>query len=295
MLKTVHFQVPDDKNLTVGQFLQRQGISNKAISALKKQDKALLLNNEPCFTNRYIQKGDIITVSLNEENRQENIIPIKMNLTIVYEDDDLIILDKGKDCTVHPSVKYFDCTLANGLAYYFQSKNQDVCIHCITRLDKDTTGLVLFAKNKLSAHYLSQMIAKKEIQKTYLALVQGKPILDKGTIDAPIGRKEKGNILRAVDFTSGKTAVTHYQLIKYNPVNDISLVKCLLETGRTHQIRVHMLYINHPLIGDNLYNKNNKQLDRQALHCCELSFIHPFTKQLLTVYNDIPQDMQKLI
>lgn len=295
MQRTLHFEITDNKQLTVGQYLQDQGISHKAICTLKIQENALLLNNIPCFTNKTLEKGDHLTITLNETNNLENIIPVKMELNIVYEDDDLIIIDKPKDITVHPSIKYFDCTLSNGLAYYFQNNNQDICIHCITRLDKDTTGLTLFAKNRLSANYLSQMIAGKQIEKTYYALSCGKLEYDNITVDAPIARLNKGNILRTVNFENGKKAISHFQLLKYNFQNDISLIKCLLETGRTHQIRVHLLYLGHPLIGDELYNKNNHQLDRQALHCGKLKFIHPLTKQLVEIESKLPEDMNKLI
>lgn len=295
MQRTLHFEITDNKQLTVDQYLQDHGISHKAICTLKTQENAILLNNISCFTNKILEKGDHLTITLNETNNLENIIPVKMELDIVYEDEDLIIVDKPKNITVHPSIKYFDCTLSNGLAYYFQKNNQDICIHCITRLDKDTTGLTLFAKNRLSANYLSQMIAEKQIEKTYYALSCGKLEHENITVDAPIARLNKGNILRNVDFENGKRAVSHFHLLKYNSQNDISLIKCILETGRTHQIRVHLLYLGHPLIGDELYNKNNHQLDRQALHCGKLKFIHPLTNQLIEIESKLPEDMNKLI
>ena len=294
MLKTLTYVIETTSQPTISQFLLDQGISKKAISTMKLQDKAILVNNLPCFTIHHLQKGDILKIAIDENSNDENIIPTKMDLNILYEDEDLIILDKPYNLTVHPSKKYFTNTLSNGLAYYYQNQGKDICTHCITRLDKDTSGLTLFAKNRISANYLSKMISEKKIEKTYYALVAGQFDSDFGTIEAPIARVCKGNILRTID-PNGKKAITHYKVIKYNEKNDISLVECKLETGRTHQIRVHLKYLSHPIIGDDLYNKTDKRLNRQALHCGKLSFIHPLSNKLIEVKSQLPNDMACLI
>ncbi len=294
MLKTITYLIETESQPTVSQFLLDQGISKKAISTMKLQENSILVNELAVFTIYRLQKGDKLKISIDENSDEENIVPIKMDLNILYEDDDLIIIDKPYGLTVHPSKKYFTDTLSNGLAYYYQSQNKDICTHCITRLDKDTSGLTLFAKNRISANYLSKMIANKEIKKTYYALVAGKFEHEIGTIDAPIARLSKGNILRTVD-ANGKRAITHYKVIKYNQADNISLVECILETGRTHQIRVHLNYLSHPIVGDDLYNKTDKRLNRQALHCGKLSFTHPLTNEKIEIVSQLPSDMASLI
>ena len=218
-----------------------------------------------------------------------------MDLDILYEDDDIVIVNKSADITVHPSKKYFTNSLVNGLTYYYQNKNMDVKLHCITRLDKETSGCVLFAKNRIAANCLSNMVKQKEISKTYLSLASGKVSKQHFLISAPISRISKGNILRCVDFQTGKEALTECFLLGYYPSNDISLLKCLLHTGRTHQIRVHLQYINHPIVSDSLYNKSCNLLLRQGLHCYNIKFIHPISHQLIDVTSQLPADLKQVL
>ena len=218
-----------------------------------------------------------------------------MDLNILYEDDDIVIVNKSADITVHPSKKYFTNSLVNGLTYYYQNKNMDVKLHCITRLDKETSGCVLFAKNRIAANCLSNMVKQKEISKTYLSLASGKVSKQHFLISAPISRVSKGHILRCVDFQTGKEALTEFFLLGYYPSNDISLLKCLLHTGRTHQIRVHLQYINHPIVSDSLYNKSCNLLLRQGLHCYNIRFIHPISHQLIDVTSQLPADLKQVL
>ena len=171
----------------------------------------------------------------------------------------------------------------------------DVKLHCITRLDKETSGCVLFAKNRIAANCLSNMVKQKEISKTYLSLASGKVSKQHFLISAPISRVSKGNILRCVDFQTGKEALTEFFLLGYYPSNDISLLKCLLHTGRTHQIRVHLQYINHPIVSDSLYNKSCNLLLRQGLHCYNIRFIHPISHQLIDVTSQLPADLKQVL
>lgn len=285
----------EEGNITIKDFLLSNNISSKAISTLKKQVDGILVNGKGQFTNYKLQPNDILSINLDENNDYENIIATKMDLNILYEDDDIVIVNKSADITVHPSKKYFTNSLVNGLTYYYQNKNMDVKLHCITRLDKETSGCVLFAKNRIAANCLSNMVKQKEISKTYLSLASGKINKQHFLISAPISRISKGNILRCVDFQTGKEALTECFLLGYYPSNDISLLKCLLHTGRTHQIRVHLQYINHPIVSDSLYNKSCNLLLRQGLHCYNIRFIHPISHQLIDVTSQLPADLKQVL
>ena len=294
MKKNMTYRI-EEGNITIKDFLLSNNISSKAISTLKKQVDGILVNGKGQFTNYKLQPNDILSINLDENNDYENIIATKMDLNILYEDDDIVIVNKSADITVHPSKKYFTNSLVNGLTYYYQNKNMDVKLHCITRLDKETSGCVLFAKNRIAANCLSNMVKQKEISKTYLSLASGKVSKQHFLISAPISRISKGNILRCVDFQTGKEALTECFLLEYYPSNDISLLKCLLHTGRTHQIRVHLQYINHPIVSDSLYNKSCKLLLRQGLHCYNIRFIHPISHQLIDVTSQLPADLKQVL
>lgn len=294
MKKNMTYRI-EEGNITIKDFLLSNNISSKAISTLKKQVDGILVNGKVQFTNYKLQPNDILSINLDENNDYENIIATKMDLNILYEDDDIVIVNKSADITVHPSKKYFTNSLVNGLTYYYQNKNMDVKLHCITRLDKETSGCVLFAKNRIAANCLSNMVKQKEISKTYLSLASGKVSKQHFLISAPISRISKGNILRCVDFQTGKEALTECFLLEYYPSNDISLLKCLLHTGRTHQIRVHLQYINHPIVSDSLYNKSCNLLLRQGLHCYNIRFIHPISHQLIDVTSGLPADLKQVL
>lgn len=294
MKKNMTYRI-EEGNITIKDFLLSNNISSKAISTLKKQVDGILVNGKVQFTNYKLQPNDILSINLDENNDYKNIIATKMDLNILYEDDDIVIVNKSADITVHPSKKYFTNSLVNGLTYYYQNKNMDVKLHCITRLDKETSGCVLFAKNRIAANCLSNMVKQKEISKTYLSLASGKVSKQHFLISAPISRISKGNILRCVDFQTGKEALTECFLLGYYPSNDISLLKCLLHTGRTHQIRVHLQYINHPIVSDSLYNKSCNLLLRQGLHCYNIRFIHPISHQLIDVTSQLPADLKQVL
>ena len=189
-------------------------------------------------------------------------------------------------------------SLANGLAYYFEKQGIPFVFRCITRLDRDTSGLVLVAKHSVCAGMLSAGLAckndpEKGIVREYLAIVRGEVVPSQGTITAPISRKEGSIMERTVDFEKGDTAVTHYKTVKTE--NGHSLVSLSLETGRTHQIRIHMKYLGFPLVGDFLYNPDTEWIDRQALHSCRLSFFHPFLEKRLEFTAPLPEDMAHII
>lgn len=188
---------------------------------------------------------------------------------------------------VHPSAGNYENTLANGIAWYFAEKGEDFVYRCINRLDRDTTGALILAKNPLSAAILSVQMKKRQIRRTYLALVDGL-LPDAGTINAPIARMEGSVITREVNFETGESAITHYERLAAG--KEYSLAELHLETGRTHQIRVHMKYIGHPLPGDYLYNPDYRRINRQPLHSYQLEFTHPITGKVMLFIAPLPID-----
>ena len=275
------------KNITA--FLKEQGYSRHMFTHLKRTENGILKNGKWAYTSEKLLEGDALTVHIVEESSSSQIVPVKMELVIVYEDEDILILDKAADMPIHPSINNYENTLANGLAYYFSSKGVAFTYRCINRLDRDTTGLLIIAKNMLSAAILSDMVKSRNIHREYLAVAQGETP-ESGIIDAQIDRKENSAIERIIDFERGERAVTHYRRLAFK--NGYSLVSLKLETGRTHQIRVHMKYLGYPLPGDFLYNPRYSRINRQALHSHRLEFDHPITKEKLIFTSPLPADMQ---
>ena len=283
-----------DENLpcTVGDFLKQKGFSRQIIIQLKKTSQGILVNNQWAYVRTPLRTNDILTLRLLEEAPSENIVPVSLPLDIIYEDEDILLINKPADMPVHPSINNYDNTLANGIAHYYKMQGETFVFRCINRLDRDTTGLLIIAKNALSASILSNQMKKREIHRTYLAVVSGNPKKDTDTITAPIARKENSAIERCIDFQNGEQAVTHYQVITSR--EDYSLLKLSLETGRTHQIRVHMKYIGNPLLGDYLYNPDFSKIQRVALHSYRLNFIHPITEKNMDFSIPLPEDMANL-
>ncbi|WP_099467579.1 RluA family pseudouridine synthase [Konateibacter massiliensis] len=293
MNRTLTYTItPQYAGYLIGDFLRAHGYSRHLIIHLKQTEKGILQNGEWAYINSALNPNDTLTIQIIEEETSEHIIPVKMELSIVYEDEDILVINKAADMPVHPSINNYDNSLANGLAFYFKEQNLPFVFRCINRLDRDTTGLVLLAKNMYSGCVLSDMVKNREIHREYLAVTEGK-LEDSGTVDAPIGRKDDSIIERCIDFENGQTAVTHYTRIDYK--NSFSLASIVLETGRTHQIRVHMKHIGHPLPGDFIYNPDYSRIKRQALHSHKLSFLHPVTKKAMTFSVPLPEDMKLLL
>lgn len=288
---TDHFISP----LPVNHFLKQKGFSSQNLVQLKKDPTAVQANGIPCFMNHILQPGDTLTLHIHEEHSSEKIPPVELPLDIIYEDEDLMVINKPAGMPIHPSMNNYYNSLANSLAYYFAQQNCPFVFRCINRLDRDTSGLTIVAKHYVSAGMLSTMIANKAssgITREYLAIVKGSVLPSEGTITAPLGRKEGSIIERCVDFEKGESAVTHYKLL--DEKNRHSLVSLILETGRTHQIRIHMKYLGYPLIGDYLYNLDMEQIQRQALHAWKLSFVHPITGEKMQFTAPLPEDMAKV-
>ncbi len=292
---TYHIDANFEGN-TILQFLKKKLYTDKAIIALKKTPEGILLNGVWAYVNQKISSGDILTVKLLENESSEKIVPEKLNINIVYEDEDILVVNKPANMPVHPSQNHYTGTLANGIAGYFATQNKPFIFRCVNRLDRDTTGLTILCKHQLASGILSDMVSKRLIKRTYLAICKDNGMLpEKGVIDAPIARKEGSTIERIVDFEKGEHAVTHFRRISHHADKRISLIQLQLETGRTHQIRVHMKHIGHPLIGDDLYGTDCTLIQRQALHSYSLQFIHPITLEEMYFKQELPEDMGDIL
>ena len=280
MKREFKYTIRDDYNQkTVKYFLLNEiGLSNSSIKMLKLQDDGILLNGNRVYVNKVLNTGDYLEINISDL-KESSIIPVKGNIDILYEDDDILVVDKPPYMPVHPSKDHVEDSLANIVVSYYNSNNLSPVFRCVTRLDKNTSGVVLIAKNALSHDMLRKQLISHEIKKTYHALVHG--ITDSfGIIDEPIMRPNYATIKREVSV-NGVPAITRYKTIK--TVNDISFLELYPETGRTHQIRVHMAYIGHPLCGDFLYGIEDDGYKRQMLHAYQISFIHPISKTPISI------------
>ncbi len=286
MRKKLVFYVPNEcDNMRAQRFLRgRCGLSARIITQLKREKDGILMDGKILRTIDCVQAGKTVVINLPSENT--TVEPIKGNLKIAYEDDYILIADKPPLMPVHPVKQHQTDTLANIVAYYCREKNDSFVFRAVNRLDKDTSGLVIIAKNKFCAHAL-----KNSVQKIYYAICEG-IISASGTVNAPIGLTEGSKIVREVR-SDGMPSITHYTPILAG--DNFTFTELWLETGRTHQIRCHMSSIGHPLLGDDLYGGGLELITRQALHCGEISFIHPVTKESLNIKAELPLDMQKII
>lgn len=287
------YKVIDNKYENLKQILKLEfGLSDRLLLRLKT-NKKIFINDKIAFINDLIHLNDTISVLIDFEEDNSNIVPTQMNLNIVYEDEFMLILNKPAGIAIHPSCMHFDNSLSNGVRYYFDSIGLKKKIRPVNRLDKDTSGLVVFAKNEYIQECLVNQMKSKIFKKEYLAILNGILENKTGIINAPIAREENSIIKRCVR-KDGDISITHYEVVKILE-NNMCLVKFILETGRTHQIRVHSSYIGHPIIGDTLYGSFSDLISRQALHSYRIEFIHPIFKEKMTFEIDLPDDMLKLI
>lgn len=281
----------DEAGWTVRDVLQRRmGMSRKLLSKLKLSD-GVLLNDAPVHVNVPVAAGDRLIARMAEEE-SDDILPQAIPIVILYEDEDLLALDKPAGRIVHPTHGHYTDTVANGVVYYWLEKGERHRFRPVHRLDQETSGVLLIAKNKYAHHQLSEQLIRHETKKVYSAIVWGRLNPAKGTINAPIDRSEEDRKIRVVT-PSGYPAITHYEAVE--EYRDASLVRIRLQTGRTHQIRVHMKYLGHPLIGDRMYgNGIDAGIGRHALHAASLGFHHPRTREWLELYSPLPADMESL-
>ena len=289
MDRIFHYQITEnEQNTTVLDFLRKKGFSRHILSSMKADKEALTRNGQRIGGREHLLAGDHFRVRLLETIDSDGIVPVSMPLSILYEDEDILVINKPADMPVHPSIGNYTNTLANGVAAYLDAKDEHSPFRCINRLDRDTSGALILAKNAFSAAVLSTQMRNRQIRRTYLAVVEG-ITPPNGTISAPISRVDDSVIERHVDFLHGEPAVTHYERLETK--NEHSLLEIHLETGRTHQIRVHMGYIGHPLPADYLYHPVYDCFKRQPLHSLQLEFRHPVTDKSMCLLAPVPEDM----
>ena len=357
MERTLRYTITtEEAGQSVHSFLRRHGYSRHILSSMKPHPDAVRLNGAAVYMSQILQPGDVLSIRLRDEESSENVVPAPVPFRIVYEDEDILVIDKPAGVAIHPAPGHPAETLANGVAYYFQQKGIPYVFRCINRLDRDTTGLLILANHALSASVLEQDLLSRRIHRTYLAIAEG-ILPEAGTIDLPISRKKGSLIKRCIDPENGDRAVTHFRTLQtlclplpdpagpvcpgfptcmpasaagYEPLHDngsavscspadCSLVELHLDTGRTHQIRVHLTAKGHPLLGDTLYNPRYQALypfdplqsgskpsdaflrlypcclPRQALHSWKLEFRHPVTGEALQFTSPLPEDFQRCI
>lgn len=258
-----------------------------------KNNNCIFINNQCVPIYFLISPGDFLAIKENFIEDSSNIVPNpNIILNILYEDDFLLIVDKPANTSVHPSILHYENSLSNGVKYYFDKIGLKKKIRPVNRLDKDTSGIVIFAKNEYIQECLIRQMNDNSFNKKYIAILSG--ILDKdfGTIVAPIARKENSIIERCVS-DDGDVAITNYKVL--NRFNGMTCVEYILETGRTHQLRVHSNYIGHPIVGDSLYGLPSKLISRQALHAYSVSFIHPIFKTQIHITSELPLDILNIM
>jgi 23S rRNA pseudouridine1911/1915/1917 synthase len=271
-------------------YLSENEFINKSRSYVQNliKDQHILVNNQKIKTGYLLKTGDVITI-FEVEPVTLDIKPVDLDLDIVYEDDDLLVINKPVGLVVHPASSYHEPTLVHGLMHqvdHLSSINGVIRPGIVHRIDKDTSGLLVVAKNDQAHQLLSEQLKYHKIKRTYLALVYHDFKENEGTIDAPIARHPKNRLKMAI-VDDGKRSITHFKVLKR--YGDYTLLSCELETGRTHQIRVHMAYINHPIVGDPLYGPRQTIGNQgQFLHATQLSFMHPIKKEHMTFTADMP-------
>ncbi len=281
----------NDEDMTLKEvLLNKLNFSVRSLSKMKRE-QSVLVNGEFKKPSAKIKKGDLIEVKIDED--MANFEAQNLNLDIIYDDFDIIMVNKPPFMVVHPTKSHYDNTIANGVTDYIIKKDEKVKVRFVNRLDMNTSGLVIVAKNAYAHHTLSQDMSNDKVEKTYITVVKGIVTNDKGTINQPIYRPTEDSIKRVVD-DRGQESITHYKVIER--LKDATVLEVKLETGRTHQIRVHMNYLGHGIIGDELYGYVNEELiNRQALHAYRLDFDQPRTKEKLSFKAELPRDIKNLI
>ena len=299
MNRTLEYQITEkEQGFSVKQYLKSKGYSTQNMIQLKKNENCVLVNHAPAYMTHRLISGDLLTIHITEENSSEKIIPVELPLDIIYEDEDVIVVNKARGMVVHPAAGNYSGTLVNALLYHCKNLsgiNGVIRPGIVHRLDKDTSGIMICAKNDAAHLSLSQQIQAKTARRTYLAVVRGNIKTDSGTIETQIARDKNDRKKMAVVKENGREAITDYEVVER--FGKYTLVRCKLRTGRTHQIRVHMEYLGYPLVGDPKYSplKTPFAIKGQALHSQTLEFTHPRTGERLTFEAPLPEDMQKII
>ena len=290
----MRFEFTADEHVKVKTFLKKHEVSKGLLAKIKFRGGQILVNGQPQNATYLLDIGDIVIIDIPAEEGFETLEAIDYPLEFLFEDDHFLILNKPFGIASIPSVNHSN-TIANYIkGYYVKQAYENQQVHIVTRLDRDTSGLMLFAKHGYAHARLDKQLQKKAIEKRYFALVKGAGVLEpQGNIIAPIARDIDSIITRRV-AKGGKYAHTEYKIVK--SFGDIHLVDIRLHTGRTHQIRVHFSHIGFPLLGDDLYGGSLEHgIERQALHCHFLSFYHPFLEEQLEISSPLPDDFKNLI
>lgn len=268
-----------------------KSISKGALADIKFSGGKLLVNGQESTVRKEVSEGDQVIVQFPPEEVSSHMESINIPIDIVFEDDHLLVVNKPAGIPTIPSRYQTNGSLAQGVLHYYEENQISSTFHAVNRLDKDTSGLVMIAKHRFAHALFSEQQRKKTIKRTYIAGAQGLLNLKRGTIDANIGRNPESLIERMVR-SDGQRAVTHYELLNERGGN--SVVALRLETGRTHQIRVHMAHLGHPLLGDDLYGGPQDLIMRQALHSWKVEFYHPFQERVMALKAPLPEDLQQL-
>lgn len=273
-------------------FLAESGISRRTLTAVKYKGGEILVNGEEKTVRQELQAGDVVTVIFPPEKPAKGLIPEDGELCVLYEDESVLILDKPSGQATIPSRDAPSGTLANFVAGKFRAEGTPATVHVVTRLDRDTSGIVCIAKNRHIHHLMSGKMQAGGVLKRYEAIVRGMFSNRKFFIDEPIGRRE-GSIIERMVRPDGLRAITEVRVLETTGTRgeEFTRLSVILHTGRTHQIRVHLAHIGHPLEGDTLYGGNAERIGRQALHCAGLSFSHPLTGAPVEVCSPVPEDM----
>lgn len=270
-------------------------LSSKMITKLKKAENGIMLCNKQVTVRELLKENDVLQLALHDTEASPNIVPSPLPLSIIFEDNDILIVNKPAGMPTHPSINHYEDTLANAVAYHYLKNNIPFVFRPIIRLDRNTSGLVLIAKNKNSAKILTDSMQNGEFEKTYIAILDSE-LMQSGKIEAYINRPENDIIKRQIcsqNDTGAQYSLTYYEIIKAE--NGHTLVYAYPKTGRTHQLRLHFKHIGAPICGDGLYSDLPHEINRHALHATKLSFPHPVTKETISFSCPPPNDMEELI
>lgn len=293
MTDFIHKVTTEDEGLEVREIMRNYFDFSSRLRNRIKREKLVTLNGIQTPGWIRTKAGDVVKVVLPDE--KSNFEPEDIPVYPVFEDNDILIINKQPGLIVHPTKGYPSGTVANALMHYMQQTDQSFKIRFVNRLDMDTSGLLAIAKNAYCQNDYTNQMKANTVEKRYISIVCGILESDSGTIDLPIGRPDPDNVARGV-MEGGAPSVTHYKVIERFYDQNYTLVELLLETGRTHQIRVHMSHIGHPVLGDWLYGGVNEELiSRQALHAARLTFTHPVTKKRMVLEAPLPEDIQKVL
>lgn len=294
-MRRLHTQItPAQAGASVQTILRRElGLSAAAVRRAKALADGILLDGEPVFTNRRVAAGQVLTVAVGDQRGSDQITPVPGPLHIVYEDEDLVIVDKAGGAPVHPSQGHHGDTLANFLLAHYAAQGLVAAFHPVNRLDRGTSGLMAVAKHAHAHEKLQEQLQGGQLRRTYLAVCEGVPVPRRGCVDAPIARLP-GSVLQRQVCPGGAEARTHYEVLRTG--NGRALVRLSLETGRTHQIRVHLAHLGCPLAGDFLYGTELPQLPgRFALHSAAIRLRQPVTGQNLSFSSPLPAALENLL